>query len=162
MQRLQVCKKCLQKKPLTTDFFNKLSTGYWRGTCKSCMAANTRRHYQANPEKSAARAKKYHDQKALAGGSYNNHDIIKIRMRLNDRCRYCGKPLNGGGEIDHWLPISRGGDSSPKNLTIACRTCNRDKHSKTGDEFIDWRRRLNLPLPNDKYPSKPPLCRRKS
>jgi 5-methylcytosine-specific restriction endonuclease McrA len=108
------------------------------------MAANTRRHYIENPEKVIARVRKYNTQKAAAGGCHNEWDIVRIRAQLKDRCKYCGAPLEGGGERDHLIPVSRGGDDSPANLTLACTTCNRDKHAKTAEEFMVWRRALGL------------------
>jgi 5-methylcytosine-specific restriction endonuclease McrA len=145
----KTCSKCGETKPLTFGYFNALPSGNWRGTCKICMAANTRRHYEAHPEKVIARVAKYKEQKAAAGGSYTNEDIDQIRCALDDRCAYCGDSLNGGGEIDHKTPVSKGGDSSPDNLTLACRTCNRDKHSKTSNEFFAWRRSHGLTVRGD-------------
>jgi len=144
MPATKTCKKCGELKPLTTAYFNLLSSGHWRGTCKLCMAENTRRHYELVPEKLNLRVSRYKAQKAAAGGHYNDQDIANIRQRLRDRCAYCGVALNGSGEIDHIIPVSRGGDNSPTNLTLACLTCNRDKHAKTAQEYLTWRRRLGL------------------
>ena len=110
------------------------------------MAANTRRHYDTNPEKVFARVRKYNEQKAAAGGYHDERDIARIRIKLKDRCNYCGVSLNGGGEKDHLVPIARGGNDAPSNLTLACTTCNRDKHAKTAEEFMAWRRKLGLPV----------------
>ncbi len=146
---MKICTKCGLDKPLTTDFFNLLSTGKWRGACKSCMAANSRAHYSKHPEKVKNRAKKYNDLKKMASGNYTKEDISIIRNRLKDLCSYCGIPLNGTGEIDHMTPISRGGGNNPSNLTLACRGCNRDKHNKTPEEFIAWRVNLQLQVNKD-------------
>jgi 5-methylcytosine-specific restriction endonuclease McrA len=141
---IQTCNRCGETKPLTPQYFNKLSTGYWRRVCKMCMAANTRRHYYAAPEKVVARVRRYQEQKAIAGGFHDDADISRIRKRLKDRCNYCDEPLQERGEVDHLLPVARGGDDFPPNLTLACTTCNRDKHAKTAEEFIAWRRKLGL------------------
>ena len=138
----KTCTKCGTAKPLTTEHYNQLPSGGWRGTCKNCMAANMRRHYQNDPEKVKARVRKYATQKTAAGGSHDAWDIANIRRRLGDKCAYCRIPLNGAGEIDHKTPISQGGDNSPENLTLACRTCNRDKHGKTAAEFRAWRQHM--------------------
>ena len=145
----RICNKCGETKPLTTDYYNKLSSGSWRGVCKTCMAANSRRHYALDPERVKARARQYEAQKAAVGGYYDKSDIAEIRRRLVDCCAYCGVFLDGAGEIDHMVPISQGGDNSPGNLTLACRPCNRDKHGKTSHEFLSWRRRLGLPIRNE-------------
>ncbi len=49
-------------------------------------------------------------------------------MRLdveNPPCAYCGAAWE---TVDHVIPISKGGDSSRKNLTPCCHSCNRSKH----------------------------------
>lgn len=104
-----------------------------------CMAANTKKHYDNNPQKVMDRVTKYNRQKMVAGGYCSDLDAEEIRTRQNDQCAYCNVALNGCGELDHKIPVSRGGDSSPKNMAWACTTCNRDKHSKTVEEFIRWR-----------------------
>lgn len=111
-----------------------------------CMAENTRVHYANDPEKVKKRAKIYAEQKKLAGGNFTKNDIEKIRSRLFDCCSYCGTQLGGFGEIDHMLPISKGGTNDPSNLTLACRSCNRDKNNKTSAEFIARRSSLNQPI----------------
>ena len=146
---MRACRKCLEEKPLTTEYFNLLSTGYWRGSCKICMAANTKRLYDEDPQKVIDRVSKYKRQKVDAAGSYDALDIAYIRKRVGDRCYYCGVALNGGGEVDHKTPVSKNGNNLRSNLTLACRTCNRDKHNKTAAEFVMWRRRLGLPVRKD-------------
>jgi 5-methylcytosine-specific restriction endonuclease McrA len=110
------------------------------------MAKNTKAHYDENPDKVKKRANHYAKLKKSAGGSYSAEDINAIRDKLNDQCAYCMTDLKGSGEIDHMLPISRGGNNDASNLTLSCRACNRDKHNKTSAEFIVWRKNLNLPL----------------
>lgn len=49
-------------------------------------------------------------------------------------CVYCGlsdAPL----EIEHIVPVARGGTDDPANLTIACRPCNLSKGTLTAAEF---------------------------
>ena len=59
----------------------------------------------------------------------------------DNTCRLCGtKTTEESGpkrsEIDHAIPRSRGGDNSPENAQNTCRTCNRQKGSKTTDEYL--------------------------
>lgn len=57
------------------------------------------------------------------------YDILK---RDNFRCRLCGRSAKDGIEleVDHIIPISKGGTSDLKNLQTLCRDCNRGKGSK--------------------------------
>lgn len=64
---------------------------------------------------------------------------LQARARVFERdghtCRYCGasgEPL----ECDHVLPVSRGGSNRDDNLVAACFTCNRSKHNKTTEEWL--------------------------
>ncbi len=141
-----VCKKCGETKPGTTEFYNVLPSGNWRGTCKSCMAENSRRHHAINPHQTSVRRAKYKQNLEKAEGFHTPADIDAIRLNLGDKCSYCGASLNEQGEIDHKTPLSRGGSNWPSNLTLACLTCNRDKHSKTEEEFRTWLTERNAKL----------------
>ncbi|MBX7223191.1 MAG: HNH endonuclease [Blastocatellia bacterium] len=60
---------------------------------------------------------------------------FKIFLRDRNRCQYCG--LRGTASeftLDHILPKSRGGQSTPENLCTACIPCNQRKGDRTPDE----------------------------
>lgn len=51
-----------------------------------------------------------------------------VLKRSEFRCEYCGAEAPGTRlEIDHVVPISRGGSNEPGNLVAACWECNRGK-----------------------------------
>ena len=54
---------------------------------------------------------------------------FQIFNRDGNKCRICGSTHNL--EIDHIIPISKGGKSEPNNLQTLCRRCNKFK----GDSF---------------------------
>lgn len=58
----------------------------------------------------------------------------EIMQRDGEVCAYC-ETREGPFEIDHIYPVSRGGDNTAENLTVACKPCNRDKRDKTLDEW---------------------------
>lgn len=45
---------------------------------------------------------------------------------LADPCAYCG---GASDQIDHVVPVARGGDSTADNLAGACKSCNSSKHA---------------------------------
>jgi 5-methylcytosine-specific restriction protein A len=48
--------------------------------------------------------------------------------RDNSKCTHCGKTANETIlEVDHIIPVSRGGKNTLDNLTTLCITCNRGK-----------------------------------
>jgi 5-methylcytosine-specific restriction enzyme A len=50
----------------------------------------------------------------------------------NFACQECGAKQSDGAtlEVDHIIPVSKGGDDSLSNLQILCATCNRKKSNK--------------------------------
>jgi len=61
----------------------------------------------------------------------------KLRITILNRdgwtCTYCGGVAN---EVDHIIPLKRGGSDDPDNLTSACRTCNARKHDDSVGVFL--------------------------
>jgi hypothetical protein len=57
-------------------------------------------------------------------------DAIRAAVMIRDgaRCRRCGSARNL--EIDHIVPVSKGGTSEELNLQTLCRRCNRRKWKK--------------------------------
>ncbi|WP_124712579.1 HNH endonuclease [Mycolicibacterium nivoides] len=57
-----------------------------------------------------------------------------IKARDNHTCRYCSVSLVAEPhlllEVDHIIPVSRGGLSTPENLQTLCWKCNRSKSNK--------------------------------
>jgi len=49
-------------------------------------------------------------------------------------------------EIDHIIPLSKGGDDNEKNLWLICSTCNNAKYNKTED--FDSKTRKNISIFN--------------
>ncbi len=51
----------------------------------------------------------------------------EVRDRYHGRCGYCGvSDTDSAGEltVDHYLPVSAGGDDHEDNLVYACFRCN--------------------------------------
>ena len=68
-------------------------------------------------------------RKAISKGL--RFDIFK---RDGFTCQYCGShPPDAVLEIDHIMPVSKGGDNDAMNLVSACGGCNRGKSAKLLD-----------------------------
>jgi hypothetical protein len=64
------------------------------------------------------------------GSSCSRFDIFK---RDGYKCQICGRSPSEDGvkiEVDHKIPRSKGGSSSPSNLWTLCFDCNRSKRAK--------------------------------
>lgn len=57
------------------------------------------------------------------------YDVLR---RDNFRCRLCGRAAQDGVvlEVDHIIPVSKGGTSVYENLQTLCKECNRGKGAK--------------------------------
>lgn len=59
---------------------------------------------------------------------------VRAEVLGDAKCAACGS--SDALEIDHIVPISRGGSSERDNLQALCESCNRAKGRRTMDEFI--------------------------
>lgn len=66
-------------------------------------------------------------------------ELLKMKR---SGCVYCG--ATGFMEIEHIIPLSRGGRHSIGNLAPSCQPCNSQKHDKTVMEWRIWKKRLGL------------------
>lgn len=103
--------------------------------CASAKRADTRRHYLENQlyflEKANTRlARKQRDKRTVTA-----RDIARLIDRHDCRCAYCREVLGADIEIDHVVPLVRGGRHAIGNLAPACRKCNRAKSSKLAVAF---------------------------
>lgn len=56
---------------------------------------------------------------------------FEVLKRDKFTCQYCGRSAPDVIlEIDHFVPVSKGGDNSLINLVTSCRDCNRGKSDK--------------------------------
>jgi len=58
-----------------------------------------------------------------------------ILEKWNRKCAYCGAE-NVKLQVEHIHPRSKGGSSSPRNLTLSCRPCNEKKDNLPLKEFL--------------------------
>jgi 5-methylcytosine-specific restriction endonuclease McrA len=151
IERTKKCKDCGTEYPETREYFGQYKNtrggvtkiGY-RNSCRKCMATRTAIHSANNPSMVQDRLDRRKALEESACGSYSDLDIKRIRKALHDTCRFCDAPLNGGGEIEHLTPLSRGGTNYPRNITLACLNCNREKTNKTLEEYCNWRAERGL------------------
>jgi 5-methylcytosine-specific restriction endonuclease McrA len=88
-----------------------------------------------NPEKSHAyvRAGTIKRRRAAGGQSFTAAEWLALLAHHGGACAYCGsKTLI---EIDHRIPLTRGGSNLIDNILPACRRCNRRKGTMTDEEF---------------------------
>ncbi len=77
---------------------------------------------------------------------FSDEELAVVFEKTEGACRYCGKRLSwsnygrvgarGAWEVDHSVPVSRGGTNYYRNLWPACVACNTDKGTLTGSEHM--------------------------
>lgn len=57
---------------------------------------------------------------------------FEVLQQDNFRCRFCGASANDGAklEVDHIVPVSRGGTNDRNNLQTLCEKCNIGKSNR--------------------------------
>lgn len=113
-----------------------------------------RKKYKKHKAKIRARHKKYYKRYAKenghklsacrarrrarvrnAQGKLTSGDILRKYDLQGGRCYYCDVDLPGGYQVDHKIPLARGGSNWPANICVSCENCNYSKRDKDFWEF---------------------------
>lgn len=92
------------------------------------VGQSRRRYNEQNPHRTVVKGKRF-----------NGNDILEIYEIQDGRCCYCGMPFDDDYQIDHVMPLSRGGTNNPDNIALSCSTCNFAKHNHLMDEWMTKR-----------------------
>jgi len=65
------------------------------------------------------------------------NDIFWLWHKQRGRCALTGQRLDRTAELDHIIPVSRGGTNERSNLQWLCRKVNRYKLNMTNDELLE-------------------------
>ncbi|WGR70185.1 MULTISPECIES: HNH endonuclease signature motif containing protein [unclassified Bradyrhizobium] len=93
-------------------------------------------------------------KRARAVGGIRRSFDAKTKQDLfakqNGHCACCFKLIESpaSGEVDHVVPLERGGRDEGDNLLLAHAQCNKEKHNKTLHEHWEWRVRVGLDTEN--------------
>lgn len=88
--------------------------------------------------------------------SYNERELKRIFQKTSGGCHLCGKRLalrnygaiheRGGWQVEHHIPVARGGGDDFNNLFPACGPCNLAKSDGTTRRARAMHGRLGPPL----------------
>lgn len=76
-----------------------------------------------------------------------NPRYAQVALRAGHRCEYCHAPeviFNLTFEVEHIVPVSRGGIDNETNNALACRSCN--LHKATHMNGVDPESKVTVPL----------------
>lgn len=88
-----------------------------------------------NPEQKRSDTRNRRARLRKAEGRHTFKDVEAILERQGYTCVYCNSCLREKYEVDHIMPISRGGTNWPSNLQCLCPDCNGRKWCKHPDDF---------------------------
>jgi len=60
---------------------------------------------------------------------------VEVWKKSKGFCWYCGRELASVFDVDHMIPISRGGTDEIGNLFPSCKSCNTRKHDRSLEGF---------------------------
>lgn len=76
-------------------------------------------------------------KKRAGDGKVTRKFILSLFVNQGGRCLVCKSDFaDTGYDIDHVIPISKGGEHSPENVQLLCPTCNKRKSARTMNKFV--------------------------
>ena len=90
-------------------------------------------YHRAHPEVLQAKSSAYRARARAAEGQFTSAEWRALVQRYEGKCAYRGEV--GPLQVEHRVPLSRGGTNSIDNILPACRSCNGRKHAMTEAEF---------------------------
>lgn len=132
------CGRCLRDLPATPEYFyrEKQRVDGLYAYCRDCCRTYIAKYKVGHRDLITAHHQARRAQKLKGGGRYAAADV-KAQLELQKGlCLYCGEPLNGEYHVDHFIPLSRGGNNWPENIVLACSGCNIRKHNQLPWEFM--------------------------
>ena len=112
------------------------ATAQWRKNnpdkAKAIVASWREKHPGASTTYSKARRANLRNNDG-AVRSVNRYAVLRAAQY---KCGICGVDISDSFEVDHKIPVSRGGRTEDSNLHAVCPSCNRRKGRKTLDEYL--------------------------
>jgi len=132
----KICRDCGLDLPLDKFSRGGRKDGYRRPECRSCQHIRSKKinpNYQYTTGAVAAR-----DAHSLSATEVEKIKKTKLAEQ-GYRCVYCRTEiLTSSSDLDHIIPLSRRGNNNPSNFQALCKKCNKEKHSKTDEEYRAW------------------------
>lgn len=161
------CIKCLEIKAIDCFHIQKKNKDGYRKDCKNCRSNHSKayhlltrekaikRHsewYSNNKDKAIEWVKKYRKTEIgksvytasnqrrrfkIQNGDISSTQILNLTQQTK-KCYWCNTSLkNIKIHIDHYIPLSKGGEHILSNLVVSCQKCNNKKYSKDPIQFAN-------------------------
>ncbi len=107
-----------------------------RDTNKALYAARFKEWCNANRDKVRAYNAQRRAREMGAEGFHTATDRRALLERYDYRCGKCGS--RESPQIDHIVPLAKGGTNWPANLQVLCKSCNCQKKDFNTDAYLPW------------------------
>lgn len=128
--------RSLWKKYNRQERYKGLQATYWQTEKGKKVKAKKDARYQRTPLGRMAKKRTEKRRKYNLASTENTLTLSEweeIKARYDYRCAYCLKKPRRL-EMDHIIPLSKGGTHTKENIVPACRTCNAKKGNKLPTE----------------------------
>lgn len=89
-----------------------------------------------NSIKGRAARHNYRSLKRANGYKLTEDNIKMLISQQNNKCFYCDKDLENF-QIEHIIPLSKGGEHKLYNIVLSCSFCNHSKGHKSPEDFVN-------------------------
>jgi len=97
---------------------------------KDAYLAKMRAWRKANPEKVQVWVRNRRAKLRGLNGSHTLQDIRQLMDAQGGKCIYCKCDIRTKFQVDHIVPVSKGGRNDKSNLQLLCKPCNLNKRDK--------------------------------
>lgn len=117
--------------------YNKASREYYANNTDK-LKERAKQYSQENPEVAKAARQRRRARLKGAEGNHSSEDIIRMVEEQCNSCNYCKISFDEVPyQIDHVIPLSKGGSNWPDNLQLLCARCNSKKRDKLPEQLDD-------------------------
>lgn len=102
----------------------------WANENRDRVRNNHRSWSHKNPDKVYENTRNQQARRRGAVGSHTQEDIEEIRRMQHNGCAYCQEILGEEYEVDHIVPLKKGGTNFRQNIQLVCPSCNKKKNAK--------------------------------
>lgn len=119
-------------------------TQAWKDANPARRAATNAAWTQRNLDKHRTYQHNRRGQKNRCGGTLSPGLADRLLILQKGKCACCRKSLKDGFEMDHIVPLSKGGRNIDSNIQLLTPTCNRSKGAKDPIAFMQEKRGMLL------------------
>ena len=120
----------------------KATTDAWKVANPERYAARMKAWNEANPELIRHYDRVKRAKRDAASGSHTKAQVATLFILQKAKCGNCGTSLKRGYNVDHKMPLARGGTDDITNLECLCPPCNNRKRAKLPEVWAKENGRL--------------------